>query len=123
MEPEGGDDLFLRIFPQMKLRVEDSGIIEDLEVQEIPDSDNNQEVGQQYLVVNEEASDEDCPLHCDTIERTDPDEFFSRLPDELWIEILRDFSPFGLCNIGLTCKALLRLTRYRSCQALYQIPN
>jgi len=95
----------------MKLRVEDSGIIEDLEVQEIPDSDNNQEVGQQYLVVNEEASDEDCPLHCDTIERTDPDEFFSRLPDELWIEILRDFSPFGLCNIGLTCKALLRLTR------------
>ena len=121
MEPE--DELFLRIFPQMKLRVEDSGIIEDLEVQEIPDSEYNQEGGERYLVISDDASDEDCPLHSDTIERTDPDEFFSRLPDELWIEILRDFSLFGLCNIGLTCKALLRLTRYRSCQALYQIPN
>ena len=108
MEPKGGDELFLRTFPQMKLRVEDSGIIEDLEV---PDSDNNQEGGEQYLVISEEASDDDCPLHSDDVERTDPDEFISRLPDELWIEILRDFSPYELCNIGLTCKALLRLTR------------
>ena len=125
MEPEaeGGDEVFLRIFPQMKLRVEDSGIIEDLEVQEILDSDNNQEGGEQYLVISEDNSDEDCPLHCGSQERTDPDEFFSRLPDELWIEILRDFGPFELCNIGFTCKALLRLTRYRFCQALHQTPN
>ena len=112
MEPAGGDEeMFLRTFPRMKLRVEDSGILDDLEVQEIPDTDSQEGVGH-YLVIRDEVSDEDRP--CDFREnqkRTDADEFLSRLPDELWIEILRDLSPFELCIIGLTCKALLRLTR------------
>ena len=106
--------MFLRTFPQMKLKAEDSGILDDLEVQEIPDTDseNSQEGDGQYLVIREEVSDEDRPCDfCDNKKRTDPDEFLSRLPDELWIEIFRDFSPFELCIIGLTCKALLRLTR------------
>ena len=116
MEPEGGEEeMFLRTFPQMRLRVEDSGILDDLEVQEIPDNDSkhSQEDGGQYLVIREEVSDDDeCPVHSENKQRrTDPDEFFSCLPDELWVEILRDFSPFELCIIGLTCKALLRLTR------------
>jgi len=102
--------MFLRTFPQMKLKAEDSGILDDLEVQEIPDTDseNSQEGDGQYLVIREE--DRPCDF-CDDKKRTDPDEFLSRLPDELWIEIFRDFSPFELCIIGLTCKALLRLTR------------
>ena len=117
MEPEGGEEeMFLRTFPQMRLKVEDSGILDDLEVQEIPDNDSehSQEDGRQYLVIREEVSDDDeCPEHSENEQRrTDPDEFFSCLPDELWVEILRDFSPFELCIIGLTCKALLRLTRY-----------
>ena len=96
----------------MRLKVEDSGILDDLEVQEIPDTDNEHSQ-EQYLVIREEVSDDDdCPVHSEHKQRgTDPDEFFSCLPDELWVEILRDFSPFELCIIGLTCKALLRLTR------------
>ena len=114
MEPTGGEeDFFLR---KLRLKVEDSGILDDLEVQEIPDTDSehSQEDGGQYLVIREEVSDDDdeCPvLSEDKQRRTDPDEFFSCLPDELWVEILRDFSPFELCIIGLTCKALLHLTR------------
>ena len=113
MDPEGGDGLFLRTFPQLKLRVEDSGILDDLEVQEIPDpdSDNHHEGGDRVDRVSDDASDDDCPVHSENKQRTDPDMFFSRLPDELWIEILRDFSPFELCRLGLTCKALLRLSR------------
>jgi len=116
MEPEGGEEeeMFLRTFPQMRLRVEDSGILDDLEVQEIPDTDSehSQEDRGQYLVIREEVSDDECPVHGENKQRrTDPDEFFSCLPDELWVEILRDFSPVELCIIGLTCKTLLRLTR------------
>ena len=112
MEHAGGDEeMFLRTFPRMKLRVEDSGILDDLEVQEIPDTDSQEGDGQ-YLVIRDEGSDDDRPWDfCDDKKRKDADEFFSRLPDELWVEIIRDFSPYELCIIGLTCKALLRLTR------------
>lgn len=110
----GDEEMFLRTFPQMKRSVEDSGILDDLEVQEIPDtvSENSQDGGGQYLVIREEVSGDHSPCDfCENKKGTDPDEFFSRLPDELWIGILRDLSPLELCIIGLTCKALLRLTR------------
>ena len=38
-------------------------------------------------------------------------EFMSRLPDEIWVMILREFDHQELCVIGLTCSSLLRLTR------------
>ena len=120
MDPEGGDEMFFRTFPQLKLKVEDSDIHNDLEVQEIPNSDSTSDNYQddrereKCLVISEEFSDAAFPRHGKINERRDPDEFFSCLPDELWIEILREFGPHELCVIGLTCRALLRLTRQDS---------
>ena len=45
------------------------------------------------------------------VEASDPTEFVSRLPDEIWIKILREFDHKELCVIALTCSSLLRLTR------------
>ena len=42
---------------------------------------------------------------------SDPDEFVSLLPQEIWLKIFHEFSPYELCNIGLTCKSFLALTR------------
>ena len=120
MDPEGGDEMFFRTFPQLKLKVEDSDIHNDLEVQEIPNSDSTSDNYQddrereKCLGISEEFSDAAFPRHGKINERRDPDEFFSCLPDELWIEILREFGPHELCVIGLTCRALLRLTRQDS---------
>ena len=41
----------------------------------------------------------------------DPDLVISRLPDEVWLEVLSYFTSLELCSLGLTCKSLLRLTR------------
>ena len=35
----------------------------------------------------------------------------SRLPDELWLSVLRHLTSLELCNVGLVCKSLLRLSR------------
>ena len=35
----------------------------------------------------------------------------SRLPDELWLSVLRHLTSLELCSVGLVCKSLLRLSR------------
>ena len=35
----------------------------------------------------------------------------SRLPDEVWLEVLSYLTSLELCSVGLVCKSLLRLTR------------
>ena len=47
----------------------------------------------------------------DLLQSSDPDAFVSLLPQEIWLKIFHEFSPYELCNIGLTCKSFLALTR------------
>ena len=35
----------------------------------------------------------------------------SRLPDEVWLSVLRHLTSLELCSVGLVCKSLLRLSR------------
>ena len=39
------------------------------------------------------------------------DVLISRLPDELWLSVLRHLTSLELCSVGLVCKSLLRLSR------------
>ena len=39
------------------------------------------------------------------------DALISRLPDELWLSVLRHLTSLELCSVGLVCKSLLRLSR------------
>ena len=41
----------------------------------------------------------------------EPDLVISRLPEEVWLEVLTYLSTRELCSLGLTCRSLLRLTR------------
>ena len=80
---------------------EDSGIAEDLSVADI-DSDDNVDL-------------KVCPVH--TPNKTedpnaqDPDLFIFSLPQEIWLKIFEQFDPYELCEIGLTSKGFLNLTR------------
>ena len=40
-----------------------------------------------------------------------PDQLISRLPDEVWLEVLSYLTSLELCSVGLVCKSLLRLSR------------
>ena len=39
------------------------------------------------------------------------DVLISRLPDEVWLSVLRHLTSLELCSVGLFCKSLLRLSR------------
>ena len=39
------------------------------------------------------------------------DVLISRLPDEVWLSVLRHLTSLELCSVGLVCKSLLRLSR------------
>lgn len=39
------------------------------------------------------------------------DALISRLPDEVWLSVLRHLTSLELCSVGLVCKSLLRLSR------------
>ena len=41
----------------------------------------------------------------------EPELVISRLPDEVWLEVLSYLTSLELCSVGLVCKSLLRLTR------------
>ena len=45
------------------------------------------------------------------LQGSDPEDFVSLFPPEIWLKIFQEFSPYELCNIGLTCKSFLALTR------------
>ena len=58
------------------------------------------------------------PLRCESLnnsddddEATDAGEFVSGLPDEIWLKILSHLSNYELCQLSLTCRDLLRLSR------------
>jgi len=99
------NQLFKQTFENLFLKGnranEDSGIAEDLSVVDI-DSDDNDEL-------------KVCPVH--TPNKTedpnaqDPDLFIFSLPQEIWLKIFEQFDPYELCEIGLTSKGFLNLTR------------
>ena len=68
----------------------------------------------QVLVDIEDDSDQ-CPVHSDSDSGCpppqDPGEFILRLPEEVWLLIMRGLSQSELCSLGLACRPLLRLSR------------
>jgi len=95
MTETGDSCLFMKV---TKL-CDDSGIASDLSAIDLESDDESE-----------------CPVHNYSKETTDnspqnPDVFISYLPQEIWIKILREFTQFELCTIGLTCKGFLNLTR------------
>ena len=70
----------------------------------------------QVLVISEDDIDSDlCPVHGNSDSECpppqDPGEFILRLPEEVWLLIMRGLSQSELCNLGLACRPLLRLSR------------
>lgn len=82
---------------------EDSGIASDLSAIDLESDDDDENA---------------CPVHyhqnnSDTAAAParDPDDFIHSLPQEIWIKIFNHFSTYELCEIGLTSKGFLNLTR------------
>ena len=70
----------------------------------------------QVLVDIEDDIDFDqCPVHRNSDSECpppqDPEEFILRLPEEVWLLIMRGLSQSELCSLGLACRPLLRLSR------------
>ena len=86
------------LFYKVSRMTEDSGIASDLSAIDLESEDDEEHV---------------CPVH-DHVGQggaQDPDQFLCSLPQEIWIKIFEEFSPYELCEIGLTSKGFLNLTR------------
>jgi len=82
--------------------IDDSGILQDIKC---IDLDTEEDKSQKTCAGLQTRSSDG--LH----QGSDPDDFVSLLPQEIWLKIFQEFSPYELCNIGLTCKSFLVLTR------------
>jgi len=86
------------LFYKVSRLTEDSGIASDLSAIDLESEDDEEHV---------------CPVHDHAGQggAQDPDQFLYSLPQEIWIKIFAEFSPYELCEIGLTSKGFLSLTR------------
>jgi len=82
-------------FDKLFLRDEDSGIAEDVDLEDSDESD----------CIEHENS------NLDTNSLEESDNVTSVLPEEIWVKVFSFFNEYELCGIGLTCKKFLRLTR------------
>jgi len=87
------------LFYKVSRLTEDSGIASDLSAIDLESEDDEEHV---------------CPVHDHAGQgggAQDPDQFLCSLPQEIWIKIFEEFSPYELCEVGLTSKGFLHLTR------------
>ena len=87
------------LFYKVSRLTEDSGIASDLSAIDLESEDDEEHGG--------------CPVHDHAGQggAQDADQFLCSLPQEIWIKIFAEFSPYELCEIGLTSKGFLNLTR------------
>merc|ERR1711892_91562 len=82
---------------------EDSGIASDLSAIDLESDDDDENA----CLVHYHQNNSDTAA----APARDPDDFIHSLPQEIWIKIFHNFSTYELCEIGLTSKGFLNLTR------------
>ena len=81
----------------------------------VRDASRGVDTDQVLIDIEDDIDSDHCPVHGNSDSECpppqDPEEFILRLPEEVWLLIMRGLSQSELCSLGLACRPLLRLSR------------